>query len=125
MHALIIDDDVNNLEVLAGLLEDAGLGNTAVQDPTKLNQALASAGQIDVVFLDLEMPGLNGYEVLKYLKTDAGLNAPVVACTVHLSEAVNAHELGFDGFIGKPLDGARFPDQIKRILNGETVWEAR
>jgi two-component system cell cycle response regulator DivK len=34
-----------------------------------------------------------------------------------------ARESGFDGFLGKPLDPDRFPEQIRRILNNEPVWE--
>jgi two-component system cell cycle response regulator DivK len=34
-----------------------------------------------------------------------------------------AQDSGFDGFLGKPLDPDRFPDQIRRILAGESVWE--
>ncbi len=125
MHALLVDDDINNLEVLAGLLDDAGFSHTAVQDPGKLGDVLKTAGTIDVVFLDLEMPGQTGYDILKLLRNDAGLSAPMVACTVHISEAVNAHREGFDGFIAKPLDAARFSSQLTRIMDGETVWDTR
>jgi two-component system cell cycle response regulator DivK len=34
-----------------------------------------------------------------------------------------ARAAGFDGFLGKPLDPDRFPDQIQKILNGQPVWE--
>jgi two-component system cell cycle response regulator DivK len=34
-----------------------------------------------------------------------------------------AREAGFDGFLGKPLDPDRFPEQIRRLLRGEQVWE--
>jgi two-component system cell cycle response regulator DivK len=125
LHALIIDDDVNNLEVLAELLNDAGVSHTALQDAKELDSALEGLQHIDVVFLDLELPGLNGYDLLDILKNEIGINAPIIAYTVHSSEAVNARRMGFDGFIPKPLDSARFPDQLRRILNGETVWDTR
>jgi hypothetical protein len=51
------------------------------------------------------------------------LTAPVVACTVHLNEIVDVRETGFNGFLGKPLDGARFSQQLHRILNRESIWE--
>jgi two-component system cell cycle response regulator DivK len=34
-----------------------------------------------------------------------------------------ARAAGFNGFLGKPLDPDRFPEQIRRIMNGEAVWE--
>ena len=40
-----------------------------------------------------------------------------------LAVARRAEECGFDGFLGKPLDPDRFPDQIRRVLKGEPVWE--
>ena len=50
---------------------------------------------------------------------------PIVAYTVHMSELDAVYEFGFDGFICKPLDDERFPNQLGRILNGEGVWETR
>ena len=49
----------------------------------------------------------------------------VVAVTAEASseQIAKARLAGFDGFLGKPLDPDRFPDQIRRILNGEAVWE--
>jgi two-component system cell cycle response regulator DivK len=125
IHALIVDDDAYNLEILASLLDEVEVRCIGVQDPRNLSEILDDAGRIDVVFLDLELPGSDGYELLGILKNDFGLEAPIVAYTVHLSEAVQARRMGFDGFLGKPLDGTRFPDQLRRILNGETVWDTR
>ncbi|MBK8615974.1 MAG: hypothetical protein IPN96_02450 [Anaerolineales bacterium] len=50
---------------------------------------------------------------------------PIIAVTAEASvEQMNkAKDSGFDGFLGKPLDPDRFPDQIRRILSGEPVWE--
>ena len=49
----------------------------------------------------------------------------MVAVTAEASlEQINkAKAAGFDGFLGKPLDMDRFPDQIRRILAGDSVWE--
>jgi two-component system cell cycle response regulator DivK len=124
-HALVIDDNPNNLEVLAELLSMVGIGSTLVQDVTQLNDALAALPQLDVVFLDLEMPQADGYEVLDVLRHEVGVDVPIVACTVHLNEIHTAREQGFHSFLGKPLHPKRFPDQMRRILDGEHVWEAR
>ncbi len=125
LHALIIDDDADNVEILAELLSDENVDCTAIQNPQLVQEALEGLEQLDVIFLDLEMPGLNGYELLEILKNDLELSVPIVAYTVHLSETVTARKMGFDCFLGKPLDGSRFPDQLRRILDGESVWETR
>ena len=123
-HALIVDDNVKNMSVLSMLLSEQGVSATQVINPTQIDVALQGIDRIDVVFLDLEMPGISGYEVFELLKSRTHFQAvPVVAYTVHVSEINTVHQQGFDGFIGKPIDPDRFPDQLARILNGQPVWE--
>lgn len=123
-NALIIDDDAMNLETLSLLLRKEGLTPLELANPRQIDAALTAAGQMAVVFLDLEFPNANGLELVSTLKADARLQGvPIVAYTVHTSEQNEAREAGFDGFIGKPLNVERFPDQLQRILAGEPVWE--
>ncbi len=121
-HALVIDDNAPNLKVLAQLLARQGLKVTTIADSRTVATQLDSLEPFDVVFLDLEMPGVDGYAVKDLIRAHS--SAPrIIACTVHVSEISAVKQLGFDGFIGKPLDLERFPDQLARILNGEAVWE--
>lgn len=121
-HALVIDDNATNVKVLAALLAKQGVRTTEVTDPRALAALLPTLAPVDVVFLDLEMPGLDGYEVLRILRRRLGATH-IIACTVHTNEIALAKQIGFDGFVGKPLDGTRFPEQLARILSGEGVWE--
>ena len=122
-NALLIDDDSNNLGILAEMLSIEGVQYTKVQNPLHLNAALNQIGKVDVIFLDLEMPGMNGYDILKMFKQDARFSSvPVVAYTVHVSEINTARKLGFHSFLGKPIDAEQFPAHLHRILNGEHVW---
>ena len=89
-----------------------------------LSGVLPELEQLDIVFVDLEMPSIDGYEVLDMLRHDYGVDVPIVASTVHLNEIATAREMGFHSFLGKPLKANRFPDQLARILRGEPVWEA-
>lgn len=123
-HALIIDDDRKNVSVLTQLLEKENVSSTQVLDSSQLDAAIHNIKPVDVIFIDLEMPEKDGYDVLQQLKGDARFqSAPMVAYTVHVSEVQVAHQHGFDGFIGKPLDSDKFPDQLARILSGKGVWE--
>ncbi len=123
-HALIIDDNSKNVMVLANMLAEEQVTTTNVTHPQQLDGVLSNLSGVDVVFLDLEMPGLDGYQVLEKLKADARFQGvPVVAYTVHVSEIHTASQLGFDSFLGKPLNADKFPSQLQRILRGEPVWE--
>lgn len=123
-HALIIDDNIKNVNILARLLAEQAVSSTPVMNSRIIDTILNTSSEIDVIFLDLEMPGLNGFEVLQKLKASPRFeNVPVVAYTVHVSEINEARQRGFHSFIGKPLDPDRFPEQLDRILRGEPVWE--
>lgn len=122
-QALIIDDNRSNLDVLSMLLNQYGVMVTAVQSVKLVSFALDTLVP-DVIFLDLEFPSGNGFDLLRQMKANPKLaNVPIVAYTVHTSEIDEARTAGFDSFIGKPLDSRRFPDQLHRILNGQPVWE--
>jgi len=83
---------------------------------------------VDVVFLDLEM-GLgrsDGYRILELLRQEPHLAHTVfIAYTAHLSEMSNARDVGFDGFIGKPLVATEFRRQWANIQDGKPVWAIR
>jgi CheY-like chemotaxis protein len=121
-HALVIDDNTQNVKVLVQLLSKQGVSATEVTDPRKLASLLPTLEGVDVVFLDLEMPGTDGFKVKDLLRQHLGAT-PIIAYTVHISEINVVRRMGFDGFLGKPVDTTNFPDQLARILNGESVWE--
>ena len=122
VRALVVDDNSQNLRVLTQLLSKNGLECFEVSDPKAVRGLLPSLNRVDVVFLDLEMPGLDGFKVKDLLRESLG-STPIIACTVHVSEMDVVRDAGFDGFLGKPIDRVRFPELLGRILRGEHVWE--
>ena len=125
LHALIIDDDAYSIYIMERLLDQEGISYTGIADPTLLNGILETLDRVDIVFLDLEMPKLDGYEVLVLLREHINSEVPIVACTVHTSQIGKTRRQGFSGFVAKPLDLDRFSDQLHRILAGVPVWESR
>lgn len=124
IQALIVDDNPINHDVLGTLLESVGLKAIAIESPRLIQDVLNKETDIRVVFLDLEFPKHDGFELLKELKADSRLaGVPIVAYSVHTSEIDRARRLGFHSFLGKPLNAHAFPEQLKRILNNEHVWE--
>lgn len=126
VHALIIEDTPTDAEVLRSLLERLGVSHVMVNDGRKVMDALRGNPLPQVIFLDLELPGGNGYQVLDMLRTIPDVaHVPVVAYTSHSSEMAAAREKGFHSFLGKPLKQGEFAGQLGRILNDEAVWEVR
>lgn len=123
-QALVIDDNNFNVSILVRYLKEQGLDSVTVQNPKYVATSLEALDDVKIVFLDLEMPNIDGFEVLTTLRADSRLNnVPIVAHSVHISEIKVAHDAGFDGFIGKPINADKFPRQLARILDGKGVWE--
>jgi len=123
MNALIIDDNANSMEVLGELLMLEGIQATHLRNPTQLNTVLEALPKIDLVFLDLEMPGMDGYSVFEALRThEAFQSVPIVAYSVHTNQLNVARKKGFHSFLAKPLDADQFSEQLTQILRGEHVW---
>ncbi|MEJ2108740.1 MAG: response regulator [Acidobacteriota bacterium] len=74
----------------------------------------------DVVLLDIQLPVYDGYEVLRRIRSDLGLEKlPVIALTAYAMEQDHekAVAAGFDDYITKPVDGGALRARIKEILN--------
>jgi two-component system, cell cycle response regulator DivK len=123
-NVVVVDDDLMSLRVLAEALALIGVSCTTIQRAVDVSDTLQSMNDVDIIFLDLEMPELDGYSLLRILKEELQIASPIVAYTVHTNEINNARLSGFNGFLGKPLRLNRFQDQLDRILSGEGVWEA-
>jgi len=123
-HALLIDDNAQNLAVLDKMIVMQGGDCVQVQHPEQLAKLWDDLPPIDLVFLDLEMPAIDGYTLLKTIKAHL-TDVPVIAFTVYLNEMQIAYEKGFDSFLGKPINAEKFPEQLARLLKGEPVWEDR
>lgn len=123
IKALIIEDDRSSIGVLRSLLDQLLISSTVIADTHNVEDHIAAVNQPDIVFLDLEMPKNNGYAVLEMLRNnDKYDGVPIIAYTTHTSHLNQARDAGFDSLLGKPLDSRAFPEQLERILNGESIW---
>jgi len=103
-QALIVDDNLNNIRVLDQLLTMENVATVRLSGTANLSSELDSIEGIDIVFLDLEMPDINGYEALQGIRAHPNFrSAKVVAYTVHVNEFNSALDIGFDAFLGKPV----------------------
>jgi two-component system cell cycle response regulator DivK len=128
LHVLIVEDNVRNYALLARLLSFMGVRQTEWKRSGwhVLEYAQDIMPRVDLILLDIHLPEEDGYEVLDRLRKDERFSdTRVVAVTADVSKTNldRAQAAGFDGFLAKPINVDLFPDQIQRILKGESVWD--
>ena len=108
LRVYLIDDDQDHILLISRAIRETS-GNTAVQAVDDGATALAALRQEkvapDLILLDINMPGLSGFDVLAQIKADARLKlTPVVMLTSSElpSDIMRAYELGASGYISKP-----------------------
>ncbi|HNT53858.1 MAG TPA: response regulator [Anaerolineaceae bacterium] len=128
VRVLVVEDDANNRLVITRLLKLAGVLSQNIYDTDGDALTLLNAlppDTIDLVFLDIQLPKKDGYTILQELRADpryAGLQVVALTANVMRQDIERARTAGFDGFIGKPVDGRRFSQTLNRLLAGESVW---
>lgn len=123
---LVVEDNVSNFVLIARLLGFLGIHCEWKTSGYEVVEYADTLPNLDLVLMDIRLPYEDGYGALQKIRQSPELkNIPVVAVTAEASvEQMNkAKASGFDGFLGKPIDPDRFPEQITRILAGEAVWE--
>jgi len=124
---LVIEDNLNNFLLIARLLAYLGVQRCEWKaSGWQVLEFAESLPEVDLILMDIMLPERDGYEALSLLRAEPRFrNTLIVAVTADSSQENldRARRAGFDGFIGKPLDPDRFPEQIRRVLRGEPVWE--
>ncbi len=123
---LVVEDNVSNFVLIARMLGYLGIHCEWKTSGFEVVEYADTLPRLDLILMDIRLPYEDGYAAQKKIRVaERFQSVPIVAVTAEASlEQMNkARNSGFDGFLGKPLDPDRFPDQIRRILSGEAVWE--
>ena len=127
-NILYVEDDALSREVMQALLtRKLGFQNiTIFEDSRRFMEKLRAmdAGP-DVIFLDIHMEPIDGFEMLRQVREDAAFHSTkIVALTASVmnEEVKLLRAAGFNGVLAKPLNVDAFPDALERILGGEQVW---
>ncbi|MDI6769351.1 MAG: response regulator [Anaerolineales bacterium] len=123
---LVVEDNVSNFVLIARMLGYLGIHCEWKTSGYEVVEYAATLPRIDLILMDIRLPYEDGYGALKKIRASERLKkVPIIAVTAEANqEQMNkARQSGFDGFLGKPLDPDRFPEQIRRIMRGEAVWE--
>jgi two-component system cell cycle response regulator DivK len=115
---LVVEDNALNRKLVKDVLEHAGF--TVLSVPTgEEGVRVATDHPPDLVLMDLQLPGIDGTEALRRLRSHpSSRGIPVVAVTALAmrEDREQAHAAGFDGFVQKPISTRALPRQVQRFL---------
>ncbi len=123
---LLVDDSKTNLMVEQALLQKTQVQTTAVLSGEECLDMICKE-HFDLIFLDHRMPGMDGIETLKRIKSMRSLceDTPIVMLTANaVNDARNDYlKLGFDELLSKPVDSKMMEDMVQKFLPRELMQE--
>jgi PAS domain S-box-containing protein len=120
---LIVDDQEANVMLLELMLRNEGYTNiTTTQDPCQV-AGLHAEQQFDLILLDLQMPEMDGFEVMEALKKDeAASYLPVLVLTAQPAHKLRALQAGAKDFVSKPFDFVEIQTRIRNMLEVRLLY---
>jgi PAS domain S-box-containing protein len=121
---LIVDDQESNVRLLEQLLADSGYTRvSSTMDPRKVC-ALHRKNRYDLILLDLQMPVMDGFQVMEGLKTnEADGYLPVLVITAQPGHKLKALQAGAKDFISKPFDLVEVKTRIHNMLEVRLLYK--
>ena len=116
---LVVEDNALNLKLVRDVLTVSGYEVVEAQSGEE-GVALAGTCDPDLVLMDLQLPGIDGYEALRLLRKDPRLGGvPVVAVTAFAmrEDRERTAREGFDGYLSKPISVRALPAQVSEFLS--------
>lgn len=119
IRTIIIEDEPEALDLLAGLLEGTGLATVAASttDPSEAIDLIVMH-EPDMLFLDIRMPGMSGFDILNELNGLGTVSPHVVFTTAHDEFAIKAFDYAAFDYLLKPIDPDRLKATLERHNNG-------
>jgi len=120
LHVLVVDDNIINREVAVAMLEDLGC-TVVLADEGRGAVAHAEHERFDLILMDCQMPGMNGYDATEAIRADEARRSlrrtPIVALTANVMarDRERAVTSGMDGFLAKPFKAAQLLDVLQPI----------
>ena len=119
LRFLIVDDFSTMRRIVRGLLKEMGCNNAEEAEDGAIALAMLKAQKFDFVVSDINMPRMNGFELLEAMKADDGLkDIPVLMVTAEArkEDIVRAARIGAAGYIVKPFTRATLEEKIQKIV---------
>ncbi len=121
---LVVDDFSTMRRIVRGLLKEMGCTNAEEAEDGAAALAMLKAQAFDVVISDINMPIMNGFDLLKAVKADDTLkHLPVLLVTAEArrEDIVMAAQIGAAGYIVKPFTKATLEEKVQKILQKQAV----
>jgi two-component system alkaline phosphatase synthesis response regulator PhoP len=116
-HILFVEDYPVNELMVQRMLQYAGFEVTTAGSGVIMDLLLRDGVVPDMFILDLMLPGEDGVSILRRLRKDPRFTrTPIIVLTAYKFSVRDARRLGFDGYIRKPLDMARFTRSVKKYF---------
>ena len=114
---LVVDDVESNIYVATGLLTPYNLTIDTAESGYRAVEKIKNGNVYDIIFMDHMMPGMDGIETTKLLRS-MGYHEPIVALTANalVGQADNFLANGFDGFVSKPVDMRQLHAVLKKFI---------
>jgi two-component system chemotaxis response regulator CheY len=116
---LIVDDFSTMRRIVRGLLKEMGCNNADEAEDGAVALNMLKNGKFDFIVSDINMPNMNGFELLKAVKADESLrHIPVLMVTAEArkEDIVMAAQSGAAGYIVKPFTKATLEEKLQKIL---------
>ena len=121
---LIVDDQESNISLLEQLLSEAGYTSLATTTNPLEVCALHRQNQYDLILLDLQMPVMDGFQVMEGLKADSADDyLPVLVLTAQPGHKLRALQAGAKDFISKPFDLVEVKTRIHNMLEVRLLYK--
>ena len=123
-RVMIVDDEADFAQTVADYLQLKGGFEVEIADSGFSAGMLMARFRPSVVLMDILMPDMDGFEVLRMLRRDPEMQrVPVVACTAYRDASVEerARKEGFDGYLEKPLKFDRLLELVEQAMRGADV----
>jgi signal transduction histidine kinase/ActR/RegA family two-component response regulator len=118
LHVLVVEDNLVNQIVLKGLLKKIDCTFDVCDDGVQAMEYLRSHKHPDVVMSDIQMPNMNGYELIKAIREDEtlkDLHVLALTATATVEEHMKTEQAGFDGFFTKPIERTKVVDYFSKF----------
>jgi len=115
---LVVEDHEDNRQILRDLLSAAGYDTIKAHDGEQALEKVV-ASRPDLILMDIQLPGIDGYEVTRRIKDDpASASVPIIAVTSYalIGDAAKARAAGCDDYVAKPFSPRQLLAKIREYL---------